>query len=112
MQICDRYAVTLHLQEIARTVAPGRHAILICDQAGWHMSAKLTVPDNITLPPKSAELNPVENIWQFGRENWLSNRIFNSYDDILDRCCHAWRRLIDQPWRIMNIGRRRWAHEC
>jgi hypothetical protein len=31
-----------------------------------------------------AELNPVENIWQFMRDNWLSNRVFQSYDDILD----------------------------
>jgi hypothetical protein len=30
------------------------------------------------LPPKSAELNPTENIWQFMRDNWLSNRIFRS----------------------------------
>ena len=48
------------------------------------------VPDNITLmplPPKCPELNPVENIWQFMRDNWLSNRIFKSYDDILDHCC-------------------------
>jgi transposase len=48
---------------------------------------------NITLlplPPKSPELNPVENIWQFMRDNWLSNRVFKSYDDILDHCCFAW----------------------
>lgn len=53
---------------------------------------------------------PVENIWQFMRENWLSNRIFRSYDDIVDHCCHAWNKLIDQPWRIMSIGMRDWAH--
>ncbi|TPV99436.1 MAG: hypothetical protein USCAAHI_01124 [Beijerinckiaceae bacterium] len=44
-------------------------------------------PDNITLwplPPKSPELNPVENIWQFMRDKWLSNCVFKSYDDILD----------------------------
>ncbi len=61
--------------------------------AGWHDSAKLPVPSNIALlplPAKSPELNPVENIWQFMRDNWLSNRIFTSYRDILDRCCYAW----------------------
>ena len=47
---------------------------------------------------------------QFMRDNWLSNRIFKSYDDILDHCCFAWNRLTDQPWRIMSIGRRQWAH--
>jgi transposase len=63
-----------------------------------------------TLPAKCPELNPVENVWQFMRDNWLSNRIFKSYDDILDHCCFEWNRLTDQPWRIMSIGLRQWAH--
>jgi len=90
--------MTLHLEEISRTVSAGAHAVLLLDQAGWHLSAALKVPDNITLlplPPKCPELNPVENIWQFMRENWLSNRVFKSYDDILDHCAHAWNKLVD-----------------
>ena len=58
---------------------------------------------------KCPELNPQENIWQFMRDNWLSNRIFKSYDDIVDHCCDAWNRLVDQPWKIMSIARRDWA---
>jgi transposase len=57
--------MNLHLAEIAKTVEPGAHAILLVDQAGWHMSTRLVVPVNITilpLPPKSPELNPVENV--------------------------------------------------
>ncbi len=103
-----------HLHEIASQVAPGAHAVVILDQAGWHTSRKLDVPANITLmplPPRSPELNPVENIWQFMRDNWLSNRVFNSYEDIIDHCCEAWNKLIDQPWKIMSIGLRDWAHE-
>src|SRR5262245_12325865 len=71
------------------------------------------VPANITiilLPPKCPELNPVENVWQFMLENWLSNRVFKSYDDLVDHCYAAWNRLVDQPWRIMSIGLRQWAH--
>ena len=52
----------------------------------------LLVPPNITiiaLPPKCPELNPVENIWQFMRDNWLSNRVFKSYDDLVEHCCEA-----------------------
>jgi transposase len=111
---CNTAAMTLHLSEISATVAPRAHAIVIVDQAGWHFSNALQVPANITpmpLPPKSPELNPVENIWQFMRENWLSNRIFNSNADILDHCCFAWNQLINQPWRIMSIGLRDWAHQ-
>jgi transposase len=102
-----------HLIEISREVEPGKHAVLLLDQAGWHISGKLAVPPNITLlplPPKCPELNPVENLWQFLRDNWLSNRVFKSYEDILDHCCFAWNKLIDQPWRIMSIGLRDGAH--
>lgn len=110
---CTTEAMALHLAEIATMVAPGAHAILVLDKAGWHISKALPVPPNITLvplPAKSPELNPVENIWQFMRDNWLSNRVFTSYDDIVDHCCFAWNKLIDQPWKIMSIGMRDWAY--
>ena len=110
---CTTEAMALHLAEIATMVAPGAHAILVLDKAGWHISKALCVPANITivpLPAKSPELNPVENIWQFLRDNWLSNRVFTSYEDIVDHCCFAWNRLIDQPWKIMSIGMRDWAY--
>ena len=110
---CNTAAMALHLAEISQAVEPGAHAVLLLDQAGWHLSDKLTIPDNITLmplPPKSPELNPVENIWQYMRDNWLSNRIFRSYEDILDHCCHAWNKLADRPWAIMSIGLHAWAH--
>lgn len=110
---CNSEAMSLHLQEISRTVKTDAHAVVILDQAGWHGSRQLRVPGNITLlplPPRSPELNPVENIWQFIRDNWLSNRIFKSYADILDHCCYAWNQLIDQPWKIISIGTRQWAY--
>src|SRR4030095_12500144 len=46
---------------------------------------------------------------QFMRQNWLSNRIFKSFDYIVDHCCYAWNTLLDQPWKIMSIARRDWA---
>ena len=99
----------LHLAEISQAVAQGA-----CRPAhGSGRSGTLEVPDNITivlLPPRSPELNPVENVWQFMRDNWLSNRVFTSYDEIVDHCCEAWNKLIDRPWTIMSIGMRDWAH--
>src|SRR3977135_4360807 len=44
------------------------------------------------------------------RDNWLSNRVFRSYDDILEHCCFAWNKLVDQPWAIMSIGLHDRAH--
>jgi hypothetical protein len=73
--------MNLHLAEIATQIAPGAHAALLVDQAGWRLSARLIVPPNITiipLPAKCPELNPQENVWQFMRDNWLSNRTFKS----------------------------------
>jgi transposase len=113
MPFCDTAAMQAHLAEISAAVAPGAHAVLILDQAGWHLSKDLVVPHNITplpLPPRSPELNPVENVWQFLRDNWLSNRVFHCYDDIVTHCCEAWNELMEQPWRIRSIGRRTWAH--
>lgn len=94
---CDTQAMQWHLNEIASQVASGAHAVIMMDQAGWHTTDKLAVPANITilpLPPRSPELNPVENIWQFIRDNWLSNRVFESYDQIIALCCHAWNKCI------------------
>jgi hypothetical protein len=72
----------LHLEEISAHVAEGAHAILLLDRAGWHTTAKLDMPSNITpifLPSRAPELNPVENVWQFMRGNWLSNLVFDTY---------------------------------
>ena len=100
MRYCDTRAMETRVLEISAMVDPGAHAVLMVDQAGWHTSPKLKVPHNITLlplPPRSPELNPVENVWQFMRDNWLSNRVFKSYDDIVAHCCEAWDNLTDQP---------------
>src|SRR4051812_12393397 len=64
----DTQAMQLHLDEIARTVKRGAHAVLLLDRAGWHTSGALAIPQNMTLillPARAPELNPVENIWQY-----------------------------------------------
>ena len=114
MPPCNTEAMNLHLAEITARSRP------------THMPYSFSIrPDGIcrrnwschqtslilALPPKCPELNPVENIWQFMRDNWLSNRVFKSYDDLLDHCCEAWNKLVNQPWRIMSIGLREWAHQ-
>lgn len=76
------------------------------------MSGDLEVPKNLTLvpiPPYSPELNPMENIWQYMRANWLSAQIFEDYDAIVKACCDAWNKLIADPARITSIATRKWA---
>jgi transposase len=87
--------------------------VLLLDRAGWHIASDLVWPKNITpilLPSRSPELNPVENIWQYLRANYLSNRVFETYNDIIDAACDAWRRLTDRPDVITSIGMRKWTH--
>ena len=93
----DTDMMQLHLDEISRNVAEGAHAVLLLDRAGWHTAGKLDVPKNITpifLPSRAPELNPVENVWQYLRQTWLSNTVFENYDAIVDAACDAWRKLI------------------
>src|SRR5271156_3148381 len=92
LPFCNTEAMELHLKEIALDVQPGAHAVLFVDQAGRHVTAQLSVPENMTLvplPSKSPELNPVENIWQYMRDN---------YDDIVNHCCFNWNKLVERPW--------------
>jgi hypothetical protein len=105
-------AMDIHLAEIGRRVAEGAHAVLVLDGAGWHTSPKLRVPDNVTLlplPRYSPELNPVENIWEYLRANFLSHRVWDSYDAIVDACCSAWAALMGTPERAASITTRTWA---
>ena len=108
-------AMNLHLAEISRNVAAGAHALVVLDGAGWHQAGgDLRVPANISLlhlPPYSPELNPVENVWEYLRENQLSNRVYDSYDTIVDACCAAWNALITMPDRIRSIATRSWTKE-
>ena len=112
MPYADTHAMQVHLDEISLHVAEGSIAALLLDQAGWHTTGKLVIPANIVLvplPPKSPELNPVENVWQYLRQTWLSNRVFAGYEDICHACCDAWNNLAAKIGRIASIGRRRWA---
>lgn len=108
----DTEAMQLHLEEISRTVVPDAHGIVVMDKASWHTTPALKVPGNLSilyLPPYSPELNPQENIWQYLRQTYLSNRLFETYEDIVDACCKAWNALLAEAGRITSIATRTWA---
>lgn len=103
----------LHFNEISRHVAKGAHAVLLLDRAGWHTTTNLDVRDKITpiYPPSRApEFNPVEHIWQYLRANWLSNRVIDTYLEIIEAACDAWQKLIAKPKTITSIVMMQWAH--
>ena len=94
-------AMGLFLAELSRSLPAGTHAALVLDGAGWHVSADLVVPANLTLirlPPYSPELNPVERVWEHLRDRWLSHRVLaGGYEAIRDAACAAWNALSPSP---------------
>ena len=105
-------AMGLHLAEIGRQVTPGGHGVVVLDGVGWHAAGRLSVPENLTLlplPRYSPELNPVENVWEYLRQNRLSHRVWESYDAIVEACCDAWNTLMRSPEQIASITTRNWA---
>src|SRR3954468_13946841 len=105
-------ATGLHLAEIGRHVAPGAHGVVVLDRAGWHGAGGLAVPENLTLlplPSYAPELNPVENVWEYLRQNKLGHRVWEGYEAIVATCCEAWNWLAAAPDRLASITRREWA---
>ena len=109
----NAWAMNLQLSEISRQVAPGAHAVVVLDRAGWHQTGgRLRLPENISLlhlPPYSPELNPVENVWEYLRQNQLSLQVWANYKAIVETCCAAWNALMAQPERLTSITHRTWA---
>jgi transposase len=84
------------LKILDRARQDDEHFVLIMDQAGWHVSRDLALPDGITvllLPSYSPELNPVENLWHYLRSHYLSNRSYADYDALLAAGTEAYRQL-------------------
>src|SRR6478735_4295233 len=99
-------AMDVFLEHFARQLAPGVHAVLVLDQAGWHDARALHVPGTITLlplPPASPQLNPVERVWLYLRERYLSHRVLDDYEAVLDAVCRAWNRLLDETGRLTTL---------
>ncbi len=99
-------AMGLFLAGFAEQLEPGTHAVLILDQAGWHGARRLVVPDNVTLvplPAYSPELNPVERVWLYLRERFLSHRVLDGYAAVLDAACRAWNALTAETGRLASL---------
>ena len=107
-------AMNLFLTEFAAGLPGDAHAALVRDGAGWHGSRGLVVPASVTLvplPPYSPESNPVERVWLYLRERFLSLRVFADYPAIVDACCDAWRRLVAEPGRLRSLCDQSWIRK-
>ncbi len=99
-------AMQAWLDTFAATLAPGTHVALVLDQAGWHGAKALKVPESVSLiplPAYSPELNPIERVWLYLRERYLSHRLFADHEAVLDACCDAWNALKTEVGRIASL---------
>ena len=98
--------MSIFLEAFAETVPDDVHVVMVLDQAGWHGARKLVVPDNVTLvalPPYSPELNPVERVWLYLRERFLSLQVFVDDDAIVDACCRAWNTFATNIKQVRSL---------
>jgi transposase len=92
----DTHYMNAHLKFISEAAGADEHVVLVLDGAGWHSSNALAVPANVTLfplPPYSPEISPPERIWRTLRQDYLSNRAFEDYDELFAEVGAAWNRL-------------------
>lgn len=103
-------AMNLFLAELAAQITPGRHVVLVLDNAGWHVAKDLETPPSLSLlplPPYSPELNPIENLWGYLKSHYLSNRTFDDETALLDAGTEAWNNLT--PEIIKSVCHRGWV---
>lgn len=101
------------LDGLSGMLAADEHAIVVLDNAGWHVAKALKIPQNLTLmhlPPYSPELNSAENLWQYLRSHWLSNRQFADYDALFDAARQAMDRLT--PDTLKTVCRCPWLQRA
>lgn len=104
-RVCTE-AMDRFLEDFAATLPAGTHAVMVLDGAGWHDPRSVTIPSNltlVTLPPYCPDLNPVERVWLYLRERFLSLRVHADYEAVVDACCQAWNALVAETGRIQSL---------
>jgi transposase len=100
------------LQDFAEhfNLGPHKRVILPLDQAGWHTSEKLQVPEGIHLmhlPPYSPELQPAERLWTLVNEP-LVNQAFDSIKQVEELVYQRCQRLLQQQELIRGLTAYHW----
>jgi len=98
---------SLALAPFAKEVGagPDKHIVLVLDRAGWHSSARLTLPEGIHLvflPPYSPEVQPAERLWPLANEP-LANRVFTSLNELEEVQVERCRWLLAHPQIVQAL---------
>lgn len=105
-------SVNAFFKEFKKETDTGVHVVMLWDQAGFHMSKKVKVPENVTLiplPPYSPELNPIENLWHYLRSHYWSNRSYVDYDELRLAAIDAWQKSVLDADLIKSVCRTEYA---
>jgi len=97
--------MNLFLSHVSETLAD-YFLVIQVDQAGWHHSRALKVPDNIRLieqPAHSPEVNPVEHLWEEVREKYFHNRAYPSLDLLMERLCDGLNTIAADKERVCSL---------
>jgi transposase-like protein len=97
--------MNLFLKQVSEDFADS-FIVMQVDQAGWHRSRELVIPDNMRLiqqPAYSPEVNPVEHLWEELREKYFHNRIFSSLDLLSEQLCRGLTELADDHARLSSM---------
>lgn len=100
--------VNAFFREFEKEVGADVHVIMIWDQAGFHTSKNVQLPDNVTLiplPPYSPQLNPIEKLWQYLRKHYWSNRMYADYDALRIAAIEAWQKTCLDKEKVKSICR-------
>lgn len=104
-RVCTE-AMNRFLADFSAGVPADTQAVMVLDGAGWHDRRSVIIPANVSLvalPPYSPELNPIERVWLYLRERYLSHRFFADYRAVVEACCRAWNALVAETGRLRSL---------
>jgi transposase len=100
--------MNIFLRELSAAY-PKDYILLPLDNAAWHKSKGLQIPDNIYLyylPPRTPEMNPIEQIWKEIRKRGFKNVFFHTLDDVIQKLCDISNSLTNEC--VKSITGRKW----
>ncbi len=97
-------------------IGPERQVVLVLDQAGWHISKEVVLPEGLHLaflPSYSPEMQPAERLWPVVNEA-VANRVFETLEDLLDQVERRCVQLLNQRDFISGLTQFHWweAYQC
>lgn len=101
----DTAMMNLFLEHVSQEFADS-FIVMQVDRAGWHATAELIVPENIRLilqPAYSPELNPVEHLWDYLRENYFHNWAAPTLKHVIEVLINGLQLLAADAERIRSM---------